>query len=96
MRRGCLYLVAIMDWFTRRVLAWKLCNTLEADFRVDALNAAIAKYGPPEIMSTDQGSQFTSFAQTDRLRRFGVHISMDGKGRFLDNIFVERLWRFLK
>lgn len=96
MRRGLLYLVAIMDWHTRKVLAWRISNTLEAGFCVDALNEAIAKFGPPEIMNTDQGSQFTSFAWTDRLRRTGVRISMDGKGRFLDNIFVERLWRSLK
>ncbi|WP_321829195.1 IS3 family transposase [Thalassovita sp.] len=96
MRRGFLYLVAIMDWHTRKVLAWRISNTLEADFCVEALNEAIAKFGPPEIMNTDQGSQFTSFAWTDRLRRSGVRISMDGKGRFLDNIFVERLWRSLK
>ncbi len=96
MRRGFLYLVAIMDWRTRKVLAWRISNTLEAEFCVEALNEAIARFGPPEIMNTDQGSQFTSFAWTDRLRRTGVRISMDGKGRFLDNIFVERLWRSLK
>ncbi len=96
MRRGFLYLVAIMDWHTRKVLAWRISNTLEAEFCVDALNEAIHKFGPPEIMNTDQGSQFTSFAWTDRLRRSGIRISMDGKGRFLDNIFVERLWRSLK
>jgi putative transposase len=96
MRRGFLYLVAIMDWQTRKVLAWRISNTLEAEFCVDALNEAIHKFGPPEIMNTDQGNQFTSFAWTDRLRRSGVRISMDGKGRFLDNIFVERLWRSLK
>jgi putative transposase len=96
MRRGFLYLVAIMDWHTRKVLAWRISNTLEADFCVEALNDAIQRFGPPEIMNTDQGSQFTSFAWTDRLRRGGVRISMDGKGRFLDNIFVERLWRSLK
>jgi putative transposase len=96
MRRGFLYLVAIMDWFTRKVLAWRISNTLEADFCVEALNEAVHKFGSPEIMNTDQGSQFTSFAWTDRLRRMGVRISMDGKGRFLDNIFVERLWRTLK
>ena len=96
MRRGFLYLVAIMDWHTRKVLAWRISNTLEADFCVEALNEAIHKFGSPEIMNTDQGSQFTSFAWTDRLRRLGVCISMDGKGRFLDNIFVERLWRSLK
>ncbi|MEI4261189.1 IS3 family transposase [Roseovarius sp. D0-M9] len=96
MRRGFLYLVAIMDWHTRKVLAWRISNTLEADLCVEALNEAIHKLGPPEIMNTDQGSQFTSFAWTDRLRRTGVRISMDGKGRFLDNIFIERLWRTLK
>jgi putative transposase len=96
MRRGFLYLVAIMDWNTRKVLAWRISNTLEAEFCVDALNEAIHKFGPPDIMNTDQGSQFTSFAWTDRLRRSNVRISMDGKGRFLDNIFVERLWRSLK
>jgi len=96
MRRGFLYLVAIMDWHTRKVLAWRISNTLEADFCVAALNEAIHKFGPPEIMNTDQGSQFTSFAWTDRLRRSTIRISMDGKGRFLDNIFVERLWRSLK
>ncbi|WP_254695044.1 IS3 family transposase [Leisingera sp. NJS201] len=96
MRKGFLYLVAIIDWHTRKVLAWRISNTLEADFCVEALNEAIHKFGPPEIMNTDQGSQFTSFAWTDRLWRSGVRISMDGKGRFLDNIFVERLWRSLK
>jgi len=96
MRRGFLYLVAIMDWHTRKVLAWRISNTLEADFCIEALNEAVHKFGPPEIMNTDQGSQFTSFAWTDRLRRMRVRISMDGKGRFLDNIFVERLWRTLK
>ena len=85
-----------MDWHTRKVLAWRISNTLEADFCVEALNEAIHKFGPPEIMNTDQGSQFTSFAWTDRLRRLCVRVSMDGKGRFLDNIFVERLWRSLK
>ena len=96
MCRGLLYLVAIMDWFTRKAPAWRISNTLEADFCVEALNEAIHKFGPPEIMNTDQGSQFTSFAWTDRLRRMVVRISMDGKGRFLDNTFVERLWRTLK
>ena len=96
MRRGFLYLVAIMDWHTRKVLAWRISNTMEANFCVEALNEAILKFGAPKIMNTDQGSQFTSFAWTDRLRQSGVKISMDGKGRFLDNIFVERLWRSLK
>ena len=96
MRRGFLYLVVIMDWATRKVLAWRLSNTLEADFCVEALNEALDRFGPPDIMNTDQGSQFTSWAWTDRLKQAGVKISMDGKGRFLDNIFVERLWRSLK
>ena len=96
MRRGFLYLVAIMDWRTRKVLSWRISNTLEADFCVEVLNEAIHKIGPPEIMNADQRSQFTSFAWTDRLRRIGVRISMDGKGRFLDYIFIERLWRTLK
>ena len=96
MRKGFLYLVAIMDWFTRKVLAWRISNTLEADFCVEALNEAVHKFGTPEIMNTDQGSQFTSFAWTDRLKRIGTRISMDGKGRCLDNIFIERLWRSLK
>ena len=96
MRRGFLYLVAIMDWNTRMVLSWRISNTLDADFCVEALNEAIHRFGPPGIMNTDQGSQFTSFAWTDRLRRSVVRISMDGKGRYLDNIFIERLWRSLK
>ncbi|MFC0813534.1 IS3 family transposase [Paracoccus panacisoli] len=96
MRKGFLYLVAIMDWSTRKVLAWRISNTLETDFCIEALNEAIHKFGPPEIMNTDQGSQFTSFAWTDRLKRVGTRISMDGKGRCIDNIFIERLWRSLK
>jgi putative transposase len=96
MKRGFLYLVAIMDWFTRKVLAWRISNTYEAEFCVDALNEAIHRFGAPEIMNTDQGSQFTSFAWTDRLKRVGARISMDGKGRCIDNIFIERLWRSLK
>ena len=96
MRKGFLYLVAIMDWFTRKVLAWRISNTLEAEFCIEALNEAIHKFGPPEIMNTDQGSQFTSFDWTDRLRRAKTKISMDGKARYLDNIFIERLWRSLK
>lgn len=96
MARGFLYLVAIMDWASRKVLAWRLSNTMEAHFCVEALNEALARYGPPGIMNTDQGSQFTAWAWTSRLQTAGVRISMDGKGRFLDNIFVERLWRSLK
>lgn len=96
MKRGFLYLIAIMDWHTRKVLAWRISNTYEAEFCVEALNEAIHRFGPPEIMNTDQGSQFTSFAWTDRLKRVGAKISMDGKGRCIDNIFIERLWRSLK
>ena len=96
MRRGFLYLVAIMDWASRKVLAWRLSNTMEADFCVAALEEAIACYGRPEIFNTDQGSQFTSFAFTNTLRDAGIRISMDGRGRWMDNVFIERLWRSLK
>ena len=96
MRRGFLNLVAIMGWYTRKVLAWRISNTLEADFCMEALNEAIHKFAPPEFMNTDQGSQFTSFAWTDRLKRVGTRISKDGQGRCIDNIFIERLWRSLK
>ncbi len=91
-----MYLVAIMDWATRKVLAWRLSNTLDASFCVEALNEAIAKYGKPEIMNTDQGSQFTGAAWITTLTEGDVKISMDGRGRYLDNIFIERLWRSLK
>jgi putative transposase len=96
MARGFLYLVVIMDWVSRAVLAWRLSNTLGADFCVDALEEALSRYGRPEIFNTDQGSQFTSDDFTGTLKRHGVIISMDGKGRCMDNIFVERLWRSLK
>ena len=95
-QRGFLYLVAIMDWASRYVLAWRLSNTLDAGFCTEALKEALARYGAPEIFNTDQGSQFTSFAFTGRLQEAGVRISMDGRGRFMDNIFIERLWRSLK
>ncbi|MCL7406452.1 IS3 family transposase [Paradonghicola geojensis] len=95
-KNGFLYLVAIMDWATRKVLSWRLSNTMHADFCVEALNEAIAKYGPPEICNTDQGSQFTGSAWITTLTDAGVRISMDGRGRYLDNIFIERLWRSLK
>jgi putative transposase len=95
-RRGYLYLVAIMDWATRKVLSWRLSNTMHADFCVEALNDALDRYGPPEIMNTDQGSQFTGAAWTTTLTEAGVRISMDGRGRCMDNIFIERLWRSLK
>ena len=95
-RRGFLYLAAIMDWASRHVLAWRLSNTLDAGFCTDALDEALARHGTPEIFNTDQGSQFTGFAFTGRLREAGIRISMDGRGRCLDNIFIERLWRSLK
>ena len=96
MRRGFLYLVAIMDWASRRVLAWRLSNTLDVDFCVEALEQALARHGKPEIFNTDQGSQFTSLAFTQVPKDAGVKISMDGKGRWMDNVFIERLWRSLK
>jgi putative transposase len=96
MAKGFLYLVVIMDWVSRAVLAWRLSNTLDADFCVEALEEALSRYGWPEIFNTDQGSQFTSDDFTGTLNRHGITISMDGKGRCMDNIFVERLWRSLK
>ncbi len=101
MPKGFLYLVAIMDWHSRKILAWHLSNTLDADFCVLALEDALARFGRPEIFNSDQGCQFTSRAFTSRaftgvLEAAGVKISMDGKGRCLDNVFVERLWRSLK
>ncbi len=95
-RHGFMYLVAIMDWATRHVLACRLSNTLDAGFCVEALDAALASHGKPEIFNTDQGSQFTGDAFTGRLRTAEVRISMDGRGRWLDNVFIERLWRSLK
>ena len=95
-RRGFLYLVAIMDWATRRVLAWRLSNTMDARFCIEVLNDALAKYGTPEIFNTDQGSQFTSEAFTGLLKDSGISISMDGKGSWRDNVFVERLWKSVK
>jgi putative transposase len=94
-RRGFLYLVAIMDWATRKALAWRLSNTLDASFCVEALKEAIAIYGKPEIMNTDQGSQFTGAAWITTLTEADVKVSMDGRGRYLDNIFIEQLWRSL-
>ena len=85
-----------MDWVTRHVLAWRLSNTMDAGFCVEALAEALARYGAPEIFNTDQGSQFTGLDFTGALKNAGVAISMDGRGRYLDNIFVERLWRSLK
>ena len=96
MAKGFVYLVAVMDWFSRRVLAWRLSIGMETDFCVAALQEAMDRHGRPEIFNTDQGVQFTSAAFLDELASQGVRISMDGKGRFLDNIFIERLWRSLK
>jgi putative transposase len=95
-RHGFLYLVAIMDWATRKVLSWRLSNTMHASFCVEALEEAVARYGPPGIMNTDQGSQFTGSAWITTLAEAGVRASMDGRGRCMDNIFIERLWRSLK
>ena len=95
-QRGFLYLVAIMDWATRHVLSWRLSNTMDARFCVEALEEALSRYGKPEIFNTDQGSQFTSTDFTNVLKDAGVTISMDGRGRYMDNIFIERLWRSLK
>jgi putative transposase len=94
--RGFLYLVAILDWASRAVLAWRLSNTMDVAFCVDALDEALVRFGRPEIFNTDQGSQFTSAAFTGRLAAAGIRISMDGRGRWLDNVFIERLWRSLK
>ncbi len=96
MRRGFLYLVAIMDWYSRKVLSWRLSNSMEADFCVEALKEAITRYGKPEIMNSDQGSQFTGFEWTQALKDADIRISMDGKGRWIDNRMIERLWRSLK
>jgi putative transposase len=96
MHRGFMYLIAVMDWSTRKVLSWRLSNTLDTRFCVEALKEALFKYGAPEIFNTDQGCQFTSEAFTSVLKTWNVKISMDGKGRFRDNIFIERLWRTLK
>ena len=96
MARGFMYLIAIMDWHSRRVLSWRVSNTMEADFCVDALEEALERYGKPHIFNTDQGSQFTSEAFTEALNKHDVRISMDGKGCYRDNIFVERLWRSVK
>jgi len=94
--RGFLYLVAIMDWASRAVLAWRLSNTMDASFCVSALEEALARFGVPENFNTDQGSQFTGAAFTGTLAKAGIKISMDGRGRWMDNVFIERLWRSLK
>ena len=96
MARGFVYLAAVMDWFARRILAWRLSNTMEASFCIDAVEAALTQYGSPQIFNTDQGSQFTSAEFTSRLISNGIEISMDGKGAWRDNVFVERFWRAIK
>ena len=96
MRRGFVYLFAVLDWVSRRVLAWRLSNTLTTDFCLEAVREAITQYGCPEIFNTDQGAQFTSLEFTNLLKDQGIQISMDGRGCWRDNVFVERLWRSLK
>ena len=96
MARGFVYLAAVVDWFSRRVLSWRVSITLEAAFCLEALEEALARYGRPEVFNTDQGSQFTSHDFTDVLLKAGVAISMDGRGSWRDNVFVERLWRSIK
>ncbi|MDB9811998.1 DDE-type integrase/transposase/recombinase [bacterium] len=95
-KKGFLYLVAIMDWATRKVLSWRLSNTLDASFCVEALEDAIIEYGKPAIMNADQGSQYTGAGWITTLTKADIKISMDGRGRYLDNISIERLWRSLK
>ena len=96
MAKGFMYLTVMMDWYSRRVLAWRLSNTLDTETCVEALEEALSRYGTPEIFNTDQGAQYTSEAFTAVLHAHGVSISMDGKGRWVDNVFVERLWRSVK
>jgi putative transposase len=96
MRSGFMYLTVIMDWYSRKVLSWRISNSMDTDFCIDALEEALNRYGVPEIFNTDQGSQFTSKKFTDVLESHGVTISMDGRGRAQDNIFIERLWWSLK
>ena len=96
MRRGFLYLVTIMDWATRKVLSWRVSNTMDVKFCIEALEEALKQFGRPEIFNTDQGSQFTSPRFTGVLQEAGVRISMGGRGRWMDNVFIERLWRSLK
>ena len=96
MRHGFLYLVAVMDWASRKVLSWRLSNTMDVEFCIEALQDALTTYGRPDIFNTDQGSQFTSLRFTELLIAAGVQVSMDGRGRWMDNVFIERLWRSLK
>ena len=96
MKRGFLYLTAVMDWASRRILAFRISNTMHTDFCAEALNEAITRYGRPQIMNTDQGSQFTSGEFTEVLKDHGIAISMDGRGCWRDNVFIERFWRTIK
>lgn len=96
MRKGFVYLAAVLDWATRRVLSWRLSNSLTTDFCIEAVEEAIQRYGTPEIFNTDQGSQFTSQEFVGRIQGHGIQVSMDGKGRWVDNVFVERLWKSVK
>ena len=96
MARGFMYLVAVLDWYSRKVLSWRVSITMDVYFCLEALEEAIARYGAPEIVNTDQGSQFTSQAFTGLLSKHGIRISMDGKGSWRDNVFIERLWRSVK
>ncbi|MDB5374128.1 MAG: family transposase [Belnapia sp.] len=96
MRRGFLYLVAVMDWVTRRVLSWRVSNTMDVEFCIKALEEALARFRRPEIFNSDQGGQFASPRFTGVLQQAGVRISMDGRGRWMDNVFIERLWCSLK
>lgn len=96
MAKGFLYCIAIIDWYSRKVLAWRLSNTMDTGFCLEALEEALETYGKPDIFNTDQGAQFTSEAFTDKLKEQSIKISMDGKGRWVDNVMIERLWRSLK
>jgi putative transposase len=96
MARGFVYLAAVVDWFSRRVLSWRLSITMDVDFCLEAMDEALTRYGRPEIFNTDQGSQFTSAAFTGRLVENAIFVSMDGRGAWRDNVFVERLWRSVK
>jgi putative transposase len=96
MRKGFVYLAAVLDWATRKVLSWRLSNTLTTDFCLEAVEAAVQRYGVAEIFNTDQGSQFTSDDFVDLIQGHGIRLSMDGKGRWVDNVFVERLWKSVK
>lgn len=96
MRKGFVYLAAVLDWATRRVLAWRLSNSLTTDFCIEAVEEAIQRYGKPQIFNTDQGSQFTSQSFVNLIQGHGIQVSMDGKGRWVDNVFVERLWKSVK